>query len=251
MERVAKLKKLSDTRRLLRLCFTRLPSASQVPLEVWRDNVVLETDLPTMTLLAQTCKAFWELVEEIRRCNVRVALVYRQYDQIPLARRCLEMCAHNGVAEAMFHIAYSELMGGFGIMFRLSPQSEWLQKAAEHGSFIAMVWYASSIQFSDPVGFKFYVKRVLLSDDNLALGFYCKNINFDLEKCFHFWEKSAKEGNEFGQFWFSEICRLTLQTQPQVRIWLERAANQGLYVAQCRMNEFDKSWAKRSRKQRL
>jgi hypothetical protein len=110
MERVSKLKKMSDTRRLLRLCFTRLPPASQVPLEIWRDNVVLETDLPTMTLLAQTCKAFWELVEEIRRCNVRVALVYRQYDQIPLARRCLKMCAHNGVAEAMFHLGYTRIL---------------------------------------------------------------------------------------------------------------------------------------------
>ena len=249
MERVAKLKKMSDTRGLLRLCFTRLPSASQVPLEVWRDNVVLETDLPTMTLLAQTCKAFWELVEEIRRCNVRVALVYRQYDQIPLAHRCLKMCAHNGVAEAMFHLGYAKIYGGFGEEGGVY-KTKWMKRAAEAGCYIAMAIYASLIRLSDPIESEVWIERVLSSNDNLAIGYYYYLRNF-VQKSFPFLLESAKEGNEFAQYWMSEVCRLTLQTQPQVRIWLERAAKQGLYVAQRRMEMFDRSWAKRADKQSI
>jgi TPR repeat protein len=245
MERVAKLKKLSDTRRLLRLCFTRLPSASQVPLEVWRDNVVLETDLCTMTMLAQTCKAFWELVEEIRRCNVRVALVYRQYDQIPLARRCLEMCAYNGVAEAMFHMGYSLTRGGFGVVNN-NYNTEWIQKAAEAGSYIAMALHAT---YGPEDEFKYWIDRVLSSNDNLAIGYYYLYASSDVKKALPFLEKSAKEGNEHGQYWLFDFYLQRGYVQPEEYMWLEKAAKQGLYTAQNSMGCTYSYWAKRSEKQ--
>lgn len=224
MERVSKLKKLNDTRRLLRLCFTCLASASQVPLEVWRDNIVLETDLPTMTLLAQTCKAFWELVEEIRRCNVRVALVYRQYDQIPLARRCLKMCARNDVAEAMFHLGYAKMYGGFGFDYD-ECKINWIQQAALSGkSYIAMAVYAQCFKESDPSTFNYLMKQVLSSNDNLALGYY-HYANSDFKKAFPFLEKSAKEGNEYGQYWFASV------NKRERTYWLVRAAKQRFYNA--------------------
>lgn len=243
MERVSKSKKLSDTRRLLRLCFTRLPPATQVPLEVWRNNVVLETDLRTMTLLAQTCKAFWELVEEIRRCNVRVALVYRQYDQIPLARRCLKMCARNGVAEAMFHLGYAKRYGGFGVGYS-EHNNKWIGKAAQAGSYIAMAIYGHCFKRSNPSIYNFWVEKVIASNDALALGYHFY-ANCDLKKAFPFLEKSAKEGNEHGQYWFSQVSK------QEKTYWLTRAAEQGFYKAMCDLSsqDFSKDLANRAQKQ--
>ena len=248
MERVSKLKKLSDTRCLLRLCFTRLPSASQVPLEVWRDNVVLETDLRTMTLLAQTCKAFWELVEEIRRCNVRVALVYRQYDQIPLARRCLKMCARNGVAEAMFHLGYAKMYGGFGMSYH-KYNTYWIEKAAEAGSYIAMVMYGH-IKYNTN---NYWYQEALSSKDNLACGYYFLRVfpsNDRYEKARLHLEKSANEGNEFGQYWLSE-CNRKLSHEMEITNdkWMNRAAKQGLFAAQAHIGKYDYYWIKRAKKQ--
>lgn len=142
MERVVTPYKLGVIRKLLRTCFRNVTPAL-VPLEVWWD-IVLGTDLRAMPILAQTSKGFWQLVKEIRRRNLWIALEYRRIDQIPLARKCLIMCANHGIPEAMFHIGYAKQHGGFG--FKKSYRcNDWMQKASDAGYPLAMAMTAYSM----------------------------------------------------------------------------------------------------------
>lgn len=161
MERVTKPKKLRSMRKLLRRCFRNV-APTLVPLEVWWD-IVLGTDVRAMTLLAQTSKGFWQLVEEIRRRNLRIALEYRRIDQIPLAKRCLTLCANHGIPEAMFHIGYAKQHGGFGFK---KQSNDWIKKASDAGYPLAMAMYLEEC-------YSFMLEdAVLSSEDNCAIGYY-------------------------------------------------------------------------------
>lgn len=242
MERVLKKTKLSDMRRLLRTCFGNLPYASRVPLEIWRDTIVLEMmDIQTMTVLAQTCRGFWELIEEIRRRNVGIALRYRTCDQIPLARRCLKMCARSGVAEAMFHLGCAKRWGGFGV--RSNPENvEWIQKAAEHGSYAAMVVYVDYlIKQETTIDLSYWTEKILSCGDNLALGLYYNDIENDYKKAEPFLKKSAQEGNAYAQhqlgvlYWYEYYSPNKHMTGTY---WIQRAAGQGHFEAQMQLSCF-------------
>lgn len=196
MERVITPYKMGVMRRLLKQCF-RSVAPALVPTEVWWD-IVLGTDVRAMTLLAQTSKGFWQLVEEIRRRNLWIALEYRRINQIPMAKRCLTLCANHGIPEAMFHIGYARQHGGFG--FKKSYRcNDWIKKASDAGYPLAMAIMAYAQNRSR----KTLIDKVFLSKDECAMGYCCwlRHSSFDgsKEECISYFTLSAVEGNEFGQ----------------------------------------------------
>jgi TPR repeat protein len=144
------------------------------------------------------------------------------------------------------------MYGGFGVRkrYQIKAQCKWIKKAAEHGSYIAMAVYARVSKIRDPVNHEFWMGHVLSSNDNLALGYYYLCIKNNAEKALPFLEKSAKEGNEYGQYWLNDAI-VQKESIPLKGSWLEKAAKQGLYVAQYKIGEefVDTYWKKRADKQ--
>lgn len=213
-------------RRLLRMCFRNVAPA-QVPLEIWWD-IVLGTELPAMTLLAQTCKGFWELVDEIRRRNIKIALEYRRMGQIPLAKKCLKMCADHGIPEAMFHMGYAKQFGGFG--FKKSYGcNDWIEKASNAGYPLAMAMTAYLYRFVHVR--EMLTEKVMLSKDSCAIG-YCRwQQESWMEGVSHF-KASANSGNEFGQFHLAYcyevgVDELVPRDLDLAVYWHTKAAEQG------------------------
>jgi TPR repeat protein len=153
------------------------------------------------------------------------------------------MCAHNGVAEAMFHLGYAKMYGGFGVGYNMR-NIKWIKKAAEAGSYIAKIMYAD---IATPDNYDFLINSVASSNDNLALGYYHIRVLCQSGKGIVFLEKSANEGNEYGQFWFHEFQNIL--DKSKMILWLDRAAEQGNYNAQRILGRDDNYWHKRMVKQ--
>jgi hypothetical protein len=231
MERVTKSKKLRVMRKLLRKCFRNVAPAL-VPLEVWWE-IVLGTDVRDMTLLAQTSKAFWQLVEEIRRRNLWIALEYRRIDQIPLARKCLTMCANHGIPEAMFHIGYAKFHKGFGFKNSIYLHNDWIKKAADVGYPLAMAFLICQPGMIRQSDAEKLIERVFLSKDPCAIGYYYfKRMPTLISKeCVDNLKIVAEKGNEFAQYILAGVyangTRDILRDDEEAMYWYGKAAHQG------------------------
>lgn len=222
------------TGKLLKECF-QTPAFAIVMLEDWRE-IVFRTDVRTMALLAQTCKAFWQLVEEIRKKNLGIALEYRRIEQILLAKKCLMMCANYGIPEAMFHLGYAKLRGGFGFKSFQKPTDayDWIKKASGAGYPLAMVHLATS--YSDEVDQQTKTtlkEKVLQSNCPLAIAAYWSTRTYKPENFIKNLRPVAEGGNEFAQNILACECitdkheLLSCTANEECLYWFEKSAIQG------------------------
>lgn len=105
----------SVIKKLLKQCF-RNPLYALVPFEIWLTDIVLNAELKVIFKLAQACFAFKELVDTQIKTNFRFALMCRQQLQMPMAKRCLELCANNGDdPDAFLHLGHAIESNGWSI----------------------------------------------------------------------------------------------------------------------------------------
>lgn len=248
MERVVTPYKLGVIRKLLRTCFRNV-SPTLVPTEVWWD-IVLGTDVRTMPVIAQTSKGFWRLVEEIRRRNLWIALEYRRIDQIPLAKKCLKLCANHGIPEAMFHIGYAKEHGGFGFKRTTYCRKDWMQKASDAGYPLAM-----AITAFLPYCYtgEELIQKVFWSKDPCAIGYVCDHIRSHISDrgSVSYFKVSANAGNEFGQYYLARHYEGI--DNGLAKYWHTKAAEQGHVISQYFLIGAKKSqyWEKKVKAQKF
>jgi TPR repeat protein len=186
-----------------------------------------------MTLLAQTSKGFWRLVEEIRKRNLGIALEYRRIDQIPLAKRCLILCANHGIPEAMFHIGYAKFHKGFGFKNSIYLHNDWIKKAADVGYPLAMAFLICQPGMVRQSDAEKLIERVVLSKDPCAIGYYYFKRMPSLipKECVDNLKIVAEKGDEFAQYILAGVyangTRYILRDEEEAVYWYEKAAHQG------------------------
>lgn len=220
----------------MRECFGD-PSLPQTQLEVdiWQ-LVIVDTDIQSVSVLAQTSTAFNQLVEEkFRKNNLKLAKRYLIEGQTRMARKCLENCVEHGNPEAMFCMAYGYMCGGWGLQMDDAEMFRYFGLASDAGNPRAMIYYAclcrGTIHCLDT---KPLVERALASGDFLACGYYYYQWSVDLTKAFEYFTKSAMEGDEYAQFLLGECYYHgdgTPQNKEKSLEWYAKSAEQGLRPA--------------------
>ena len=243
-------------RKSLRKCF-RNNIFSLVPYEIWRDLIVSYSgDVRIILLLSQTCRGFNNLVDDIGKTNINLALLLRREGQIPLALKYLRKCVDNGDSLAMFHLGYAYWRGGWGVNDEDDESCDksmyWLERSAKYGNPHGMAFFAHflrkgyygvqpNIELSIIWG-----QKALSSNDPFAKGlFWLEGLGGkqDHFKAFPYFETSAKEGDEFGQYYFAKQWFEFGQYYLAKRwyngtkldygfYWCEKSAQRGLYSAQ-------------------
>jgi hypothetical protein len=234
MERGLKRSKIfitSELKTLLKQCF-RNPLYTWVPFEVWLD-IVWKADLKSMLTLVSTSTAFKELVDKHLKHDVRFALLCRREDQIPIARRCLKMCAKDGDPTAIMHLGLARQWGGWGLSKRylLNKAMDWLKKAAENGNVFAAMYMWSEFGYdeyidllektsSDP-GVYHDLAEIYVS------GMVVKVVNLHTSDAINHIKHLANKGDEYAQTYMATI----IHNRGEELYWYTKAAEQGNYPA--------------------
>lgn len=171
----------SVIKKLLKQCF-RNPLYASVPFEIWLTDIVLNAELKVIFKLAQACFAFKELVDTQIKTNFRFALMCRQQLQMPMAKRCLELCANNGDPDAMFHLTYAMESNGWSI----NPKNYHFENTNyKYRVLLGCTSFIHDIRdkvlvFGNPEGIK---QELLQFDDPLISGYvYMCEENFEMAK---------------------------------------------------------------------
>lgn len=232
-----------EARSLLRNSFQN-KMFSLVPFEIWM-MIVAFTDPKVIGILSQTCWGFREIVTLVLGLVdvFDVALILRQEGQVSYARKCLLRCATNGNLLAMFHLGYAYFSGGWGIKRDLGRAYEWFKKAAESEYAPGVALYSSCLARGYGIGSDYdlsniWGRKALESNNPFASG-YCSFIGLGTEvnkaTAFAFFETSAKENDEFGQFMLGECYffgRGTQANEEKALFWFSKSASQGFANAQ-------------------
>lgn len=103
-----------ESRTQLKKCF-KDALFSLVPFEIWLD-IISSTKLKIIFKVAQMCTGFKGLVDKYIKTNFRFALMCRQQLQMPMAKKCLELCAVNGNdPDAILHFVCAIESNGWSI----------------------------------------------------------------------------------------------------------------------------------------
>lgn len=226
MERVSKRLKIfitSELKTLLRHCFKN-PLYAQLPFEVWLD-IVWKADLKSMLTLVSTTKAFKELVDKHLKHNVRFALLCRREDQIPLAGKCLQLCAEDGDQTAIVHLGVMYGWGGWGLSIG-NMTKDWLMVAGETTN----VFMAAIILAFGNYEFEERYRRapeyvVICQIANILIW---KDNAVDTDIAIAYLEPLANGGNEFAQV---VLGMLYSNRRQKCLYWYTRAADQGNFMA--------------------
>lgn len=236
MERVSKRLKIfitSELKTLLKQCFKN-PLYAQVPFEVWLD-IVWKADLKSMLTIVSTSTTFKELVDKHLKHDVRFALMCRREDQIPIARKCLKMCAKDGDPTAILHLALATEWGGWGLSKRciLNKTKDWIKKTVENDKYIYIgVMFWLSLNSCPNRDYKEFLKNtsshkyILICDIGHAVVWKGGIDNRVIRRTTEYLEPFAISGDEFAQL----LMGLILSTNRHKSLyWLTKAAEQGNY----------------------
>lgn len=193
-------KRQKSLRSRFRECFKPGVPQSLVPLDIWK-RILLNTDPQSLGGMAQTSKPFEEVVQkDIRVNNWELARRYRKEGQIRLALKCLKSCVDHNHPEATFQLGYAYKHGGWGVERNISLTLIYLNKAIELGNEHALV-YHYFLYGSDKLS-------TTKLTNAFALGVYHSRCLYDRVTGFKYFEQSAKQGDEFGQYF---LCCAYLQ----------------------------------------
>lgn len=219
---------------MLRECFGNVVH-KLIPKEIWQ-YILLNTNPRDISTIAQMCKAFNELVEQvIRSNNLKLAKQYLREGQTKMALRCLKNCVEHGNTEAMFVMGYAHTRGGWGLEFDGYKSREYFKMAADGGNRRGMVFYECIYK---PYQNNSYGKSLLDSDDFFVRGYsyYRGNHCFiSYETALNYFTKSAMMEDEYAQYYLG-LCYMngygTYGDEQKAIEWFTKSAEQGLYVAQ-------------------
>lgn len=227
-----------------------------IPKEIWQ-YILMNTNPRDISTIAQICKAFNELVEQmIRSNNLKLAKQYLREGQTKMALRCLQNCVEHGNTEAMFVMGYAHTRGGWGLEFDGDKSCEYFKTAADGGNHKGMVFY-ECIYKPYKIG-----KASLLDSDDFFVRGYCYYRGYhlttiDYKQAVYYFTKSAMLGDEYAQYYLG-LCYLNGygvygDNNEQKGIeWLRKSAEQGLYVAQEQLSFLHlEIWEKIADKQRI
>lgn len=244
MEKDNKMIKLNtEERKSIRKCF-RNNIFSFVPYEIWRDLIVSYSNIQTIILLLQTCRGFNKLVDDdIGKTNLNLALLLRRESQIHLALKYLQKCAHNNNALAMFHLGYAYLYSGWGLMEDDNKAADWFEMSAKCGNPRGMAYFGFCLRngYGLQKNFElseFWLQKAFISNDSFVKGFYLSigiRTQENHKKAFSFFEISAKEGDEIGQYWFAlyfENGYVGERNYKKSFYWYKKSAKQGFHSSQ-------------------
>lgn len=243
MERVSKRLKIfitSELKTLFKQCF-RNPLYAQVPFEVWLD-IVWKMPLQAIFAIVASCKAFKELVDKHLKHDVRFALLCRREDQIPLARRCLKMCAKDGDPTAILHLALVVGWGGWGLSLGKPYINNCFEIMIDSGNvYVGVMWWVSSE--NDIIKYNEHTKeydnkieellrktpswKLIVHIGNAVFwkgGMYGEHVKLAVE----YLEPLANDGDEFAQFL---LGRIYSQNRRKSLYWHTKAAEQGNYMS--------------------
>lgn len=235
-------KKQKSLRALLRECFgeTNLPQ-KWVEVDIWQ-LILVNTDLQSVSTLAQTSNAFNQLVEEkFRTNNLKLAKRYLREGQTRMARRCLENCVEHGDAEAMVHMGCAHLYGGWGMKPHDIDMYKHFKMAADAGNSRGMVYYARVCEYTVVGGVEesnIYYQRAVASGDLFARAYYYYKkapSAENLMKAFEYFTKMAIEGDEYAQYFLGDAYYYgdgTLKNKYKAIEWYTKSAEQGFYGSQ-------------------
>lgn len=211
----------SVIKKLLKQCF-RNPLYASVPFEIWLTDIVLNAELKVIFKLAQACFAFKELVDTQIKTNFRFALMCRQQLQMPMAKRCLELCANNGDPDAILHLMFAKESNGWSINPKTCHFKNTIYK-------YTMLFGCTSfmhdlrtrfIEYSIPEGIK---RQLLEFDDPLISGYvYMCEQNFEMAKDL-FLNKVSDNNKEFALILLAKCFEET----DQKNIYYTKAAHIG------------------------
>lgn len=230
MERVAKRQKLGEARAFLRACFGKDIRATQIPLEIW-GQIVLETSIKDISTIAQMCKGFAAVVEYIRARHFEIALLYRREGQMHLAHKCLMMCVEMNNPDAMFHLGYAMIRGGWRIHcdeFWSEDElaNKWITKAAEMGSINALIFNSAGVPHKEfPDKKDGFVDAVLASHYRYFVG--------DIEKSHYYVSRGANRGDYWSQKMLSGMYRFGEYVELdniEANKWHKRACSQEFFL---------------------
>lgn len=236
MERGAKKKKNipKEPRTVLRECFKKSSLQSLVPFDIWK-VIVAYTVLRTIGNVAQLSRGFRELVRQLRRSDIRMALGYRKAGQIPLARYCITICAEHGNAHAMLLLGIAFSYGGWGYDKDKERRHYWLKKAAEAGDAIGMSLFAHHLNrnasHDDAIE---WAKKALSSKNKTAIAicqFYSVGTSVDDSTTSTFLKIAARNDDEIAQYWLG-VYREDEGDYESAFWWYLQAAKQGFAQAQ-------------------
>lgn len=220
-----------EARTLLRECFKKSSLYSLVPFDIWK-VVVARAALRSIGKVAQLSRGFRELVRQLRRSDIRMALGYRKAGQIPLAKQCITSCAEHGNARAMLLLGIACTDGGWGYKGDNERRHYWLKKAAEAGEATGMALYARYLKFrSNEV--TMWTRKALSSENRIAIEL-CQLFNLGtivITTRAFFLKIAAKNGDEVAQYWLGVHYEQKGDKESAFR-WYFQAAEQGLAPAQ-------------------
>ena len=120
---------------------------SLIPFEIWK-HIMNISNLQCIVFLAQTCRGFHLLFENLQKNDVSIATRFRKEGQISLAKKSLQKCANNGNGVAMFHLGYAYSYGGWGVKkINTEKAIEWFKKSAETGNCSGLTHYSNKVHF--------------------------------------------------------------------------------------------------------
>lgn len=236
--------KKNEVRGLLKNCF-KDKIFSFVPFEIWID--VLCKANRSLVVISQTCWGFREASEIVRNMMLELAFLYRKENQIFTSSIWLQGAAECGSALAMLHLGGSYYFdNSWGWNSEDWRALLWLKRSAERGNGTAMAFYALLLKHgSTSYG------REIASDPNLSYAWACKALGsgslFAIGYCYYnglgtsrnetlakdYFEKSALEGDEFGQLVLAE----TNGSREKALYWYSKCGEQGNRVACMRLEE--------------
>lgn len=236
-----------EHRTLLRECFKKSSRCSLIPFDIWK-VVVARAALRSTGNVAQLSRGFRELVRQLRRSDIKMALGYRKAGQIPLARHCVTVCAEHGNTRAMLLLGIAFENGGWGYSNDNEKQHYWLKKAAEGGDATGMALFARYLD-DVPLFNKAENKRVtewttkvLSSGNNTAIAlcnWYGLSIAKNDDIAFELFEIAAKNGDEIAQDWLG-YCYQTIGDLYTAFQWHLLAAEQGVASSQLSLHDLHK-----------
>lgn len=215
---------------MLRECFGNAVQ-KLIPKEIWQ-YILMNTNPREISTIAQMCKAFNELVEQIIRSNnLKLAKQYLREGQTKMALRCLQNCVEHGNTEAMFVMGYAHTRGGWGLEFDDDKSREYFKMAADGGNHKGMVFYECIYQSYQNNS---YGKSLLDSDDFFVRGYsYYDGAAVDNNQAIYYFTKSAMMEDEYAQYYLGLCYMMNDREDKEKGIeWLRKSAEQGLYVAQ-------------------
>lgn len=236
----------NELRRLFKSCFKNTIFIL-VPFEIWRD-IISKADPLSIARIAKTSRGFNEVVKNLRNLFLEYALAHRREDRIPEAKKYLLRAADIGNSRAMFHIGYAQNYGGWGLLKHKNRGFEWFKKSTQCGNIAAAIFTLEKGRSS------FATIDITSSDCSFGVGFYYAYIFDEEEKAVLYFKKSAKEGNEFGQYHLGRHYEED-RNYNRAFYWYSKAAEQGLASAQWKISEMlqddqlKRMWFKKAKNQ--